>query len=125
MKKTIQPIERAAGAAAATSEALADRTEHGIDAARTLANSALDSADAGVQRLRENVPPAIEVLSERVQSLASQAQELAARTREQAQQRLADAADHASARVTDKPLQSMAVAAAAGALLAFLLARRR
>jgi len=125
MKKTIQPIERAAGAAAATSEALADHAEHGIDVTRALANSALDGADAGVQHLRENVPPAIEALSERAQSLAGQAQELAARTRDQAQQRLADAADRASARVADKPLQSMALAAAAGALLAFLLARRR
>lgn len=123
--KAIQPIERVADAAAATSEKLAEQAEHGIDATRALANGVLDRADARVQGLRDDLPPAIEALSERVQTLAGQTQALAARTREQARQGLDQAVERASAHVAEKPLQSMALAAAAGALLAFLLGRRR
>lgn len=122
--KVIQPIERMAGAAAATSEKLAERAEHGLDATRALTNGVLDRADARVQGLRDDVPPAIEAFSERMQALASQAQDLAVRTREQARQGFGQAAERASTHVAEKPLQSMAFAAAAGALLAFLLGRR-
>lgn len=123
--KTIKPIERVAHAAAVTSEAVADRAEHGIDVTRNVANSVLDSADAGVQGLRDSVPPAIEALSERVQTLAEQAQDLAVRARDQTQKRLGHAAESASTHVAEKPLQSMALAAAAGAVLALLWGRRR
>lgn len=125
MKKNIQPIERVAHAAAATTETVADHAEHGIDVTRNLANGVLDTADAGVQSLRDNVPPAIEALSDRVQTLAEQAQELAVRTRDQTQKRLGHAAESASTHVAEKPLQSMALAAAAGAVLALLWGRRR
>lgn len=122
---TKQPIERVADAASSAAEATADRAARGLDASRQMANQVFDTLDAKVQNLHDDVPPAVDALAQRVQELARQTEALALRAHGQVRQRIGAAADRATAHVVEKPLQSMALAAAAGALLALVLGRRR
>ena len=96
-----------------------------METARTLANDALDKADAKVRTLRDDIRPAIDAVSSRVQDMAARGKAAAAQTREQTREKVNEYADRTSAYVQDQPLKSMAIAAAAGALVALLLGRRR
>ena len=96
-----------------------------VDATRAFANEALDKANAKVHSLREDVQPAIDALSVRVHDMAARGKAVAADTTAQTREKLGEVTDKTSAYVAEKPLQSMAIAAAAGAVLALLLGRRR
>ena len=104
--------------------ATAANAQSGIDATRELANDALDKASSRVTTLRDDMQPAIEAVSSRVQDMAARGMAAAAETRDLAREKLAEASDHTSAYVAEKPFKAMALAAAAGALLAMLWRRR-
>lgn len=125
MSTSKQPIDQIADSATAATEKVADRAERAVDATRAFANEALDKANAKVHTLREDVQPAIDALSARVQDMAARGKAVAAETTAQTREKLGEVSDKTSAYVAEKPLQSMAVAAAAGAVLALLLGRRR
>ena len=108
-----------------TPDKSADATERTIETARRYANEALDRADAGVRSLREDVQPAIDALSARVQELAERGKALASQTSAQTREKLNEYSEKTSTYVAQQPLKSMAIAAAAGAALALLLGRRR
>ncbi|CAM5792861.1 hypothetical protein ACFOHU_03285 [Ottowia pentelensis] len=95
------------------------------DAPRTRVGEALDKAQARLHRLREDVLPRLESLSAQMDELGTRGKAAARSANRQARQKLSSAADQTSAYVAEKPLQSMAIAAAAGAALALLLGRRR
>lgn len=98
-----QPLAAAASAAAdQPAEALADKTA----------------------RLQDDVGHLVQALSEQVAELAREAQRLGAAKSDSTQDTLAALADECSAYVREKPLQSVAIAAAAGAVFALLLGRR-
>ena len=103
----------------------ADKAERGVETARSLANDALDKADAKVRTLRDDIRPAIDAVSSRVQDMAARGKAAAAQTREQTREKVNEYADRTSAYVSEQPLKSMAMAAAAGAALALLMGRRR
>ena len=123
--KAEDTVNQLADDAATATERLADKAERGVETARTLANDALDKADAKVRTLRDDIRPAIDAVSSRVQDMAARGKAAAAQTREQTREKVNEYADRTSAYVQDQPLKSMAIAAAAGALLALLLGRRR
>ena len=104
---------------------LADRAERGVDRAREMANDTLNKAEAKVRSLREDVKPAIDAISARVQDMAARGKQAATETGERTRAKVNQVADRTTAYVQDQPLKSMAIAAAAGAVLALLLGRRR
>lgn len=123
--KAEDTVNHLADNAAKASERLADKAERGVESARSLANDALDKADAKVRTLRDDIRPAIDAVSSRVQDIAARGKAAVAQTREQTREKVNEYADRTSAYVQDQPLKSMAIAAAAGALVALLLGRRR
>ena len=123
--KAEDTVNQLADDAATATERLADKAERGVETARSLANDALDKADAKVRTLRDDIRPAIDAVSSPVQDMAARAKAAAAQTREQTREKVNEYADRTSAYVQDQPLKSMAIAAAAGALVALLLGRRR
>ena len=108
-----------------TIEKVADKAERSVDSARTLANDALDKAENKVRSLREDVKPAIDALAARMQDMAERGKEIAAETTAQTRDKFNDVANRTSSYVQDQPMKSMAIAAAAGAVVAMLMGRRR
>lgn len=123
--KAESATEKVAGKAQDAAEKVADKAERTVESARLYANEALDKADAKVRSLREDVQPAIDAISARVQDMAETAKVKATETADYSRERFNDMADRTSAYVQEQPLKSMAMAAAAGAVLAMLMGRRR
>lgn len=88
------------------------------------ADDAGEALSAKTARLEDDVGQLVEALSEQVARLAREATRLSVEKGGAAQDALAAIADECAVRIRQKPLQSVAVAAAAGALLAVLLRRR-
>lgn len=122
---THQAVDKIADSAQNATDKVADKAERTVESARLYANEALDKADAKVRTLRDDIRPAIDAVSSRVQDMAARGKAAAAQTREQTREKVNEYADRTSAYVQDQPLKSMAIAAAAGALVALLLGRRR
>lgn len=123
--KTDKAIQKAADTAIDATGNIADKAEQAIDSARSLANQTLDKADAGVRSLREDLQPAIDAVACRAQDAAQRCRAAVSDGAAQARAQARLYADKTSAYVAEQPLKSMAMAAAAGALLALLLGRRR
>jgi len=121
-KSTVQKI---ADTAQNATEAAADHAERTVDTARAYANDALDKADARVRSLREDIKPAIDAVNARVQDMAARGRAAAAETSAQARDKFQAYSERTSSYVAEQPLKSMALAAAAGAVVAMLLGRRR
>lgn len=107
-------------AAAATRDA-----RRSADATRAWASETLDKARATARDLRDDVLPAFDALADRMQELTARGKAAASDASAQARVKLDETRERTSAYVAEKPLQSMAIAAAAGAVLALLLGRRR
>ncbi len=122
---TTSTVKKVAEEANAATDKIADKAESAVDAARTLANDALDKADGKVRTLRDDIKPAIDAISARVQDMAEHSRAACAETGAQAREKFNDAASRTSAYISEQPMKSMAIAAAAGALLAMMLGRRR
>ena len=95
------------------------------DTPRTRVSEALDKAQARLHRLREDVQPKLESLSAQMDDLGTRGKAAASKANQQAREKLSDVAEQTSTYVAEKPFKSMAIAAAAGAVLALLLGRRR
>lgn len=94
------------------------------EAASAAADQPAEALADKTARLQDDVGRMVQALSEQVAELAREAQRLGAEKRGSTQDTLAALADECSAYVREKPLQSMAIAAAAGAVFALLLGRR-
>ncbi|MFV0681484.1 glycine zipper domain-containing protein [Ottowia sp.] len=121
-KHTIEKIAETAETAADKTSAQVERT---IDAARAHAEQVLDKADAKARTLSEDIKPAIDAISARMQDVAARGKTVAAETTAQAREKFHQVSDKTSTYVAEQPLKSMAIAAAAGAVVALLLGRRR
>lgn len=124
-KANISSIDTIAEKANAATDKVADKAEDTLGSARSLANDTLDKADAKVRTLRDDVKPAIDALSARMQDLAQQGRAAATETTAHARDKLNEVASRTSSYVAEQPMKSMAIAAAAGAVIAMLLGRRR
>ena len=122
---TKSTVEKIADTAQSATEVAADKAERTVETARAYANDALDKADAKVRSLREDIKPAIDAVSARVQDMAARGKAAAAETSAQAREKLNEYSERTSSYVAEQPLKSMAIAAAAGAVLAMLMGRRR
>lgn len=121
----LNAVEKMAETANDATNKIASKAESTVDTVRTLANEALDKADVKVRTLREDIKPAIDAISGRVQNMAEHGRAAYAEKSAQAREKLNTAADKTCAYVSEQPMKSMAIAAAAGAVLAMLLGRRR
>ena len=100
---------------------LVNGIEDGIDSAHDAAQNALSSASSKLENLQSGVKPAIERFASRGAELAQTGIDA---TREAGTRAKATASRYASAcenYVTEQPMKSVAIAAAAGATLAALL----
>ena len=89
-----------------------------------LTAKALDKANDGMS-FRDDVRPAIDAVATSAHDVADHARERALQARDRARDQALDLADRTSDYVNEKPLQALALAAAAGAVLALLLGKRR
>lgn len=98
-----------------------------VDATRAYAQNAVDAAGQKVRNLRGDVEPAVEQIASRVQQAVQRGLEAASRTGTRAQQRFGEAADVTTRYISDQPVRSVVLAAAAGAAITALivLASRR
>ena len=92
---------------------------------RSIADEAIDNADHTVRELRREAGPALDRLASSAQSLASRSAELAAEARDRAREKAQSYVDATGRYVADKPVQSLLMGVAAGALIGALLASRR
>ncbi len=122
---TQDTIEKITDSAQNATDKMDHKAERSVESARLYANEALDKADAKVRSLREDVQPALDAISTRVQDMAARGKAAAADTSAQARDKFNEYSEKTSAYVTEQPLKSMAIAAAAGAALAILMGRRR
>ena len=100
---------------------LVNGIEDGIDSAHDAAQSALSNASGKLENFQNGVKPAIERLASRGAEMAQTGLDA---TREAGTRAKATASRYASAcenYVTEQPMKSVAIAAAAGATLAALL----
>jgi ElaB/YqjD/DUF883 family membrane-anchored ribosome-binding protein len=94
------------------------------DAASAAADQPTEALSDKTARLQDDVGHMVQALSEQVAELAREARRLSIKKSSTTQDALAVLADECSAYVRGKPLQSVAIAAATGALFALLLGRR-
>ena len=94
------------------------------DAASATTDQPPEALSDKTARLQDDVGRMVQALSEQVAELAREAKRLSAEKCGTTQDTLAALADECSAYVREKPLQSVAIAAAAGAVFALLLGRR-
>lgn len=121
----LSSVEKLAEAATTASDKVASKAESTMESARSLANEALDKAEVKVRTLREDIKPAIDAISSRVHDMAEQGRAAYAGKSAQAREKFNSVASKTSAYVSEQPIKSIAIAAAAGAVLATLLGRRR
>jgi ElaB/YqjD/DUF883 family membrane-anchored ribosome-binding protein len=98
-----------------------------IDSTRAYAQNAVNAAGEKVRDFRRDNEPAVEQLAARVQQAVQRGLDAASTTSARAQRRLEAAADVTGKYISDQPMRSVLVAAAAGAAITALivLASRR
>lgn len=100
---------------------LATSADRAIDSSRNYANHALDVADEKILNLRSSVQPALEKLSRKAGEYANQGMDMAAQAKDKARESLSQYSAATGRYVADKPVQSILIAAAVGAVVAVLV----
>ena len=98
-----------------------ESADKAIDATRGYANRALDSVDEKVHALQSQVEPAIDRLSSKAQELAHRGMDMAKHTKDHAKESLSNYSAATTRYVSEKPMQSILIAAAVGATVALLV----
>ena len=98
-----------------------------VESTRAYAQNAVNAAGEKVRDLRRDAEPAVEQLAARVQQAVQRGLDAASTTSARAQRRLGQAADVTGRYISDQPVRSVLIAAAAGAAITALivLASRR
>lgn len=104
----------------AKSESVEKAARQTADAADQATQAATPQADTLLAELQ----PALDALTHRVHALAEHGKALAADAGHQTRDSVRHARDQAGQHVADKPLQSLAIAAAVGLALGWLISRR-
>ena len=104
---------------------LATSADHAIDSSRNYANHALDVADEKIHSFRNSVQPTLEKLSRRAGEYANQGMDMATQAKDKARESLSQYSAATTRYVSDKPVQSVLIAAAVGAAVALLVSAAR
>ncbi len=102
-------------------DSLMNSADKAIDTGRSYANHALDSVDEKIHTLQNKVEPVLDRLTSKAQALAQQSLDMAAQAKDKAKESLSQATAATSRYVSDKPVQSVLIAAAVGAAVALLV----
>ncbi len=103
------------------SDSLAQSSNKAFDKAHEFSSDLADSADRNLNNLQRKVEPALEKFATKAQELAQRGMDMAAHTKDQAREQLANYSAVTTRYVAEKPMQSVLIAAAVGAGLALLL----
>jgi ElaB/YqjD/DUF883 family membrane-anchored ribosome-binding protein len=103
------------------SEELQQGADKAISSTRQFANDALDKAENKVRELRGSVDPMVDMLASKAQKLARQSLDMASEAKDRAEQSFRRAAGVTTKYVSEQPLRSVLIAAAAGAAVALLI----
>ena len=95
--------------------------DRAIDSTRNYANHALDVADEKIHSLRNGVQPALDKFSRRAGEYAHQGMDMAVHAKDKARESLSHYSAATGRYVSDKPMQSVLIAAAVGAAVALLV----
>ena len=116
---------KAAESAQQVADTVLSSAQATIGKTRSIADNAIASADDTVRELRCEAGPTLDRLASSAQSLASRSRELAAEARDRAREKAQAYVDATGRHVADKPVQSLLLGVAAGALIGARLASRR
>ena len=111
--------------AAQVADSVAHSADKVIDTTRSYANHALDVADETIHSLRGDVKPALDKLTRKAEHYANQGIDMATQAKDKAKESLSYYSQATSRYVADKPVQSVLIAAAAGAAVALLVSSLR
>lgn len=92
-----------------------------IDSTRAYAQNAVNAAGEKVRDMKRDAEPTVEQIAARVQQAVQRGLDAASTTSARAQRKLEQAADMTGKYISDQPMRSVLVAAAAGAALAALI----
>lgn len=106
-------------------DGIANSADHAIDSGRNYANQALNMADEKIHSLRGSVQPAFDKLSRKAGEYAHQGMDMASHAKDRARESLTQYSAATSRYVSDKPVQSVLIAAAVGAVFALLVSSAR
>lgn len=99
--------------------------DRAIDSTRNYANHALDAADDTIHNLSSSVKPALDKMSKKAGEYAHQGMDMAVHAKDRARDSLSHYSAATSRYVADKPVQSVLIAAAVGAVVAMLVSSTR
>lgn len=102
-------------------DGLMNTADKAVDASRSYASHALDSASEKIHAFQSNIEPVLDRLTSKAQALAQQSLDMAAQAKDKAKESLTQATAATSRYVSDKPVQSVLIAAAVGAAVALLV----
>ncbi len=92
-----------------------------VETTKAYAQNAVNAAGEKVRELRRDVEPGVEQLAARVQQAVQRGLDAASSTSARAQRRLEQAADMTGRYISDQPVRSVLIAAAAGAAITALI----
>ena len=99
--------------------------DRAIDSTRNYASHALDVADEKIHSLRNGVQPALDKFSRKAGEYAHQGMDMAVHAKDKARESLSHYSAATGRYVSDKPMQSVMIAAAVGAAVALLVLSSR
>lgn len=99
--------------------------DRALDSTRNYANHALDVAGSKMHSMHDSVEPALAKLSNGAEQLAQQAMDIATQARDKTRESLANYSAATTRYVSEKPMQSVLIAAAVGAVVALLVSSTR
>ena len=107
------------------SDSLLHSADQAIDSTRNFANHALDVTEEKMHSLSSGVKPALEKFSRKAEEYAHQGMDMAMHAKDKARESLSNYSAATSRYVSDKPVQSVLIAAAVGAAVAILVSSAR
>lgn len=102
-------------------DSVVNSAEKAIDSTRDYANHALDVADEKIHNLGSSVKPVLDKLSRKAEEYAYQGMDMAMHAKDRARESMSHYGTVTSRYVSDKPVQSVLIAAAVGATVALLV----
>ena len=104
---------------------MTNAADRAIDSTRSYTNHALDVADEKIHSLRNGFQPALDKFSRKAGEYAHQGMDMAANAKDKARESLSNYSAATGRYVSDKPMQSVLIAAAVGAVVALLVSSSR
>ena len=96
-----------------------------IDSTRNYANQVIDAADQRIHNLSNSVKPTFDKISRKAGEYAHQGMDMAVHAKDVARDSLSQYSAATGRYVADKPMQSVLIAAAVGAVVALLVSASR